>query len=581
MEPKNKFDIEHPSPGGHAEPSGSIRKPGQFLIDRAAAAAKLNLVPATPIRPPIEIDFPGKPDALDDLSSTSSVRSSGSSGGTKISVLPKNLPPGVESSTTGKTSVAVAKVPFSFLSDLQVIRSQRGQAYVVMKDKGNRYALDVGGKVLNTIFRKLAHSEGMHLRKADLGEINEFLTAAAEMAAVATDVWYRVAQTPEGIEIDRGDDNHTRFRVTPGKVEVISKGSEVLFYRTPVTRSLPLPAAEGNLKLLKRHLNLNDVDQLLLTAWLSYTLAHAKTDSSKYLHLVLQGGQGTSKSFICNQVILKLLDPSRAGVQKFSDNSKDLIVAAQNAHVLCFDNMRFLRPAMSDVLCMASTGAVMSNRALYTDSDVNVLQIHTALVLNGIHSFIDQDDLMQRCLTMRTLPLPETVRKSESVMIKEIDADRPAIFRGLLELIAGIFLHLPDAVAARPERMMDFVLWLAAMEKAQGTPPEIYQGAYSASLREAQLESLLDNTLAAEMLKLAHKAADGMWTGTPSELFSALNSQASKSIQRSQEWPQSAISLSKRLSVLQISLQSQGVIVTFGRGRERSISISFKETTND
>jgi len=42
----------------------------------------------------------------------------------------------------------------------------------------------------------------------------------------ARDVWYRVAQSQNGIELDIGDKDHTRIRVTPGNVNIITEGSE-------------------------------------------------------------------------------------------------------------------------------------------------------------------------------------------------------------------------------------------------------------------------------------------------------------------------------------------------------------------
>ncbi len=39
------------------------------------------------------------------------------------------------------------------------------------------------------------------------------------------------------------------------------------------------------------------------------------------------------------------------------------------------------------------------------------------------------------------------------------------IFRGILDLISDIFKELPAAKPVHSERMVDFAVWLAAMEK--------------------------------------------------------------------------------------------------------------------
>jgi hypothetical protein len=51
--------------------------------------------------------------------------------------------------------------------------------------------------------------------------------------------------------------------------------------------------------------------------------------------------------------------------------------------------------------------------------------------------------------------------------------------RGLLELITKIPTHLPTIEVAHPERIIDIVRWLAAMEKVDGVPAGVYQTQYS------------------------------------------------------------------------------------------------------
>jgi hypothetical protein len=337
-----------------------------------------------------------------------------------------------------------------------------------------------------------------------------------------------------------------------------------------------IPAEEGNLKLLKSHVNLSDLDFLLFTAWLSYTLAHPKVATSKYVILVIQGDQGSGKTYLCNHVILNLLDPNHVGVQVFPGNSKDLTIAAQNAHVLCYDNMRNFRPDMSDILCMAATGGAISNRALYTDADQHIHYLHVALVLNGIHSFVTQADLAQRCMPIRTRTMDEANRKSEAVMVKALEADLPVIFRGLLDLIASVFQHLPDAEVTNPERMLDFVYWLAAMEKAHDVPAGVYQGAYSDALHQSQLDSLLDNSLGAAVIEFASCMKDKKWSGTPKDLLEELSKDVATRTVYSREWPSNPIALSKRLNALKGSLLTQGIAIEFSRGKERTITLRAK-----
>lgn len=157
-------------------------------------------------------------------------------------------------------------------------------------------------------------------------------------------------------------------------------------------------------------------------------------------------------------------------------------------------------------------------------------------------------------------------------LVKELQGDLRAILRGLLDLIAEILKHLPTAKVTNPERMIEFVEWLAAMEKAEGIPAGIYQSTYSDALRQAQLDSLLDNPLAAAVIEFVGDNEE--WFGTPGELLNKLNLFVTSGTQRSRDWPQNAISLSKRLSSLQAGLRSQGIDVQLGRGKHRRVTIT-------
>ena len=448
-----------------------------------------------------------------------------------------------------------------------------GHAYLGIVDEGNAQALQIGRKPTNLFLRQFAAQSGNRLKPNELKAINDELTEHAELSGVVREVFHRVAHTEDGIELDVGDDRHTRIRITPGKVEIITEGSETFFNRTPSMRPFVLPADGGDIGLLDKYLNLHPADIVLLMGWLSYTLAHPKVPATNYVILVLQGDQGSGKSLLC-RIIQWLTDPNVVGVQAFPRQHKDLVVAAQHAHVLFFDNLREIRPLMADTLSIAATGGSVTARRLYTDAEQHVHPLHVALVLNGIHSFIEQSDLAQRCLPMHLRTLDETNRRSEAAFLQAFQADLPRIFRGLLDLIAQIMTHLPSVEVTNPERMIDFVRWLGAMEKVYDAPAGVFQTQYSSALNEGMLDSLQENPLATVVMAFAEDLPDGQWTGTPTELLQALNLRTGGS---SRDWPQNPIALSKRLRSLQSALQRQGIDVQLSRGKERRVTITKME----
>ncbi|NOS98755.1 MAG: hypothetical protein HOP25_09840 [Methylotenera sp.] len=462
-----------------------------------------------------------------------------------------------------------------------VFTNQYGVACLAITDGENYFAVIIGSSAGKAAINDAMAKIGINLNKQNLLDVIDILKSHAEKSGKRIDTWNRVAPVlvdgvHVGVEIDLGNDQLTRVKITEAKVEMIHKGSKTLFLRSKLSMALVMPAEIGNRNLIKKYLNMTSVAAFLFVAWLTYIMSHPKLSTSKYPILLLQGSEGTGKSFLCNQIILALLDPSVVGLQMIPNNLKDLAIASQNNQVLAYDNVRAIQPFMSDILCVAATGGSMSTRQLYTDADQSVIHLHVALVLNGIYSFVTQPDLAQRCLPIQLSPIPETARRSETAMVRELQDDLPAILKGLYDLVAKIFTHLPNAEVTNPERMIDFVYWLAAMEKADEVPAGIYQAVYSDALNQCRLDALQDSLLATAIMDfMEYHVAKGKWTGSPSELLIDLNKHVDAGSIRSREWPQNAIALSKRIIPLQSSLLAQGISIELSRGKNRTITIIF------
>jgi hypothetical protein len=121
--------------------------------------------------------------------------------------------------------------------------------------------------------------------------------------------------------------------------------------------------------------------------------------------------------------------------------------------------------------------------------------------------------------------------------------------------------------------MYDFSHWYAAMERTDGVPDGVYQEAYKENLREAQLDSLLENPLAAAVVQFS-ELLKNEWKDEPLHLLEELNELTPMSVRRTQDWPANSIALTKRFKPLQAGLRSQGIFVEFGRGKKRWISVT-------
>src|SRR5439155_5252203 len=81
----------------------------------------------------------------------------------------------------------------------------------------------------------------------------------------------------------------------------------------------------------------------------------------------------------------------------------DLMLAAQNSHLLCYDNLSHLGTDLSDQFCRLATGAGLSTRELYTDDGEIIFEGARPVILTGIESLVVRGDLADRSVVL-TLP---------------------------------------------------------------------------------------------------------------------------------------------------------------------------------
>jgi hypothetical protein len=185
----------------------------------------------------------------------------------------------------------------------------------------------------------------------------------------------------DGIEIDRGDNDRTRIRVTSGKVEIVRDGSEIFFYRPTVMRELPMPADHGDLTLFDKFTNIHPVNRMLVNAFMSYTLAHPKVPTTNYPILTVTGEEGSSKSTLC-KFTQQLIDPSIVGAQSFPKNQQDLVIAAEQSHLLIYDNIRIIKHSMADTLCIAASGGTVRHDTQHLQGRQHCGSLHRSTVIS-------------------------------------------------------------------------------------------------------------------------------------------------------------------------------------------------------
>jgi len=112
------------------------------------------------------------------------------------------------------------------------------------------------------------------------------------------------------------------------------------------------------------------------------------------------------------------------------------MIAANNGHLLAFDNLSGLPAWLSDALCRLASGGSFAVRQLYTDDEEVLFKAARPTLLNGIEDIVGRSDLADRAIFLTLGPIGEEQRRSETELWREFELARPAIFGALLDASA-------------------------------------------------------------------------------------------------------------------------------------------------
>lgn len=409
--------------------------------------------------------------------------------------------------------------------------------------------------------------------------------ASEEIEAIAWD--YEQPTIRPQIRYGTADKNSVTIDLMNGSVvqlsaegvdilETMPACNESLYFSRPsfqlpmVVPSLPCVDTKASLKKLRKYINTDESTFFLLVAYMTYLMTHPKEKGVPYPILMIQGEKGAGKSFFCNNVLRGLLDPSAVSALAFPNKQEDFILAINGMFLAVFDNLRTLKKSQSDLLCTTATKGSTAKRTLYTTSELTLLELHSPLVLNGIHDFVQESDLASRCLRVCLNPMKDGERREELVLKEELAEAMPEIFGALLTLASKGLAALPDVEVKHQARMMDFSKWIGALEKVWGVEGGKLQKAYQLNVKSLMASGTADDSLTIALQKLLKQMVSGkVKKFTPSQLLSNLQSH-----EDSMYLPKGAAALTAKLKGQESSLNANGIYFKFGRDAERYIMVS-------
>src|SRR5215475_6313257 len=441
----------------------------------------------------------------------------------------------------------------------ELFHTDAGTAFVDLLINGNRETWPIRSKRFRTWLRRRYYE--ITRTAASAAAINsalDLLEAQAQFEGPEREVRVRLAEHAGHIYLDLADEYWHAVEIGPDGWRVIGS-PPVRFRRAAGMLPLPVPQAGGSIEELASFLNLpNRNDFVLVVAWLLATLR----TGGPYPALAISGEQGSAKT-VLSKLLKDLVDPNVAPVRALVREERDLVVAANNSHVLAFDNLSGLPHALSDAFCRLATGTSFGLRQLYTDADEVLFQAARPILLNGIDDVIGRSDLADRAIFLTLPPIADRRRRAERQLWREFGVARPRILGSLLDAAAHGLRNVAGIDLEELPRMADFALWATACETAFW-PAGTFTQAYQAN-RRAAIEDLIDaDPVAARIREIM--ANRGTWTGSASDLLRAGAALADLRLPSGAAvWPKNPRALAGRLRRAQASLRVLGIHISFGR----------------
>ena len=386
-------------------------------------------------------------------------------------------------------------------------------------------------------------------------------------------VCVRVAEHNGNIYLDLCNPEWQVVEITPSGWQVIDE-PPVRFRRSRGMLPLPAPEKGGTVDQMRSFLNVDDATWRLIVAWLLAALR----PRGPYPMLALFGEQGSGKS-TAGRLLRALVDPNAAPLRSEHRDARDLMIGASNSWCLAYDNLSYLRPWLSDALCRLSTGGGFATRELYTDQDEVIFDSQRPVLITSIEEVATRSDLLDRCLIVYLLSIPEDQRRREEEIHEQFTAVRPQILGALLDAVSGALRDLPSTQLAALPRMADFALWVTATEATLGWPAGTFMVAYHSNLKSANDLALESSPVASPLLELIEDQQG--WSGPATELLNALNERVSDQVMRQKAWPKIGRSMAGHLKRLAPNLRRAGWEVEYDRNSSRRLWTITRMTQQD
>jgi hypothetical protein len=402
--------------------------------------------------------------------------------------------------------------------------------------------------------KKFFDEQGKAMNSEAVSAAVNLVQAQAKFEGEECPVHVRVAEHNGKIYVDLCNAQWQVVEISPQGWRII-EDPPVRFRRSRGMLPLPTPERGGKVDLLRRFLNVDENNWILVISW----LMAAFRPRGPYPILALFAEQGSGKSTI-GRLLRDLIDPNAAPLRSEPKDPRDLMIAANNSWCLAFDNLSHVPAWLSDAICRLSTGGGFATRELYTDQDEIIFDSQRPGLLTSIEEIATRSDLLDRCLIVNLSTISEENRRTVADIIEAFQRERPLILGALLDAVSAGLERLPSTKLEALPRMADFAQWVTATEKGLGWSEGTFMTAYQGNRESANDLALEASTIAQPLVDCLEE--QGTWSGSTSELLTALeNRTGGDQVKRQKSWPKNARALSGQLRRIAPNLRIKGWIL--------------------
>jgi len=219
--------------------------------------------------------------------------------------------------------------------------------------------------------------------------------------------------------------------------------------------------------------------------------------------MVTKGEQGSLKTTI-TKAVKRIVDPSGEEISSIPPKRDDLVLLLNNRFVPNFDNVSFISPTNSDILCRAVTGDGLSKRKLYSDSTEVIYSYKRKIILNGISFGMNRSDLMERCIVYETKAPSTLERMTEEEFDERFYALLPSLLGQIFTVLSKVLEMHKDVKSQIKEkpRMADFAVYGECISRALGYDDFSFIEDYAKKLEQSSIGMIEDHQLADAISKI-------------------------------------------------------------------------------